>query len=1300
MAFPKARKWSIKAAVVIGSLLLQTTVCLGASEVSYAGSSRSRQLSPRWLASLLDEHTTTRLPKPKIRQLIVTGSACVINPFHYDVMSTGGTNTDDEVVYSLEEDIPTQMTIIGERNTFVCFDEPTSESGCTDSIVSRYFTLSSDTRIVPIYYTGLDRSERYSIQVKLVPRPCELPKLQDITLSSGPLDTPFNPSTYSYFAHINKKELYAYVKIPKSSSTQCGYEIFPSWRRGASGPSRIVDGIYIKLGPTGHADLHITCTGHRGSVVRYIVTLVYQTGEKKLALVDLRPRSPLRFMDAFDSASSSPLHLILQPGSPHYLYLLAETISPTAYVFADKVPFARVAHLPDDKVQTTFLYRSPAITVHAAEKVTLSVRIVEPSANGLDEKEYIVIFERHSRHINSWAASHGMWKMLGIGKLLASMTSTMTVKWTQTLQSLQFTTFSGLFIYPVTHARPEGFDLLAKNLQYFSVMSGTVGPYLVIDYLPGSPSEDADSLVPLVRKLDELEETFDAKESYLEIEDRRLMRVRYYLRMFELLMIVVPCFIFGYSILWFLLIRSHTSLFHTRPDCPKALTPSIAFATLFESTILLSTQVWIGLALDPPGIIFMQTRIHHDEVRLMAIVGLICGPVLGFVLIIGAYSFYVDKKIGFSNMSGTYLPLLITHISPSDGYCRHVPILGRLLEIQIRNAIPIKYSPNEEVCHVPTTDDKVHAPLFRGTITKSEAHDRTPYYDPKTKSVRLYINSSLYYSSKMNVRTSKFYGKYGSASLGVKQFTLYNLYDWPLTVSVDIQLQHVDAITNLFDNYALLVPVRQLDSVPFFNTVSFKQLYEHAPRSAPFYYLVDRGALFLEIVLANCFDLSHASMISVAACELCVGLLLLIPTLQTGSSIWVRWMRHRKRSVDNECRYIAEVQENFQTWPFTDPNLRSRYFKVKEDMEAKKNFGLNRILTISVSWWKWIKNSSFWWTRLWISFLTLANSPAIIHFLRASSIVCLSIWQSHDSSTPAIAFMILSILAWKWQGELAEVWGCLYCFWRSVVKRHHRNTVKCILWIDKGLENHEKQRQLYHRLISSFGQSFVFSHTIPIRKPIAVESVVFCCTEIGIQMEGELSQTNVTRYCHEGYEGHTKVHKHPIVMSNMLFASSRSLPIQIPLKDFFTLHRTRFPLKPVATIQIMNHRTRGLTTGTAQTDLSPHDSILSLYHDPELIPESGTVKLKQEGRGYTIKYSPLKRSIVVRGPEIMADGHYQLTFKHATLTSPDEHDDDTSPRTAAVGVHRSIEVVARTAGRVDVELQHPPHPYRMAKVLL
>lgn len=106
----------------------------------------------------------------------------------------------------------------------------------------------------------------------------------------------------------------------------------------------------------------------------------------------------------------------------------------------------------------------------------------------------------------------------------------------------------------------------------------------------------------------------------------------------------------------------------------------------------------------------------------------------------------------------------------------------------------------------------------------------------------------------------------------------------------------------------------------------------------------------------------------------------------------------------------------------------------------------------------------------------------------------------------------------------------------------------------------------------------------------------------------------------------------------MRYEIDHSMPMEVNFKKFYKA-KTADISRLVATLQILNHTRLRYKTPLAHS--IEDDSFLSLYTDPELVPEAGQVKAPR-GHGYSVHYRPSSHELKIRGPDIEKDLEYVI----------------------------------------------------------
>merc|ERR1719376_1575889 len=181
------------------------------------------------------------------------------------------------------------------------------------------------------------------------------------------------------------------------------------------------------------------------------------------------------------------------------------------------------------------------------------------------------------------------------------------------------------------------------------------------------------------------------------------------------------------------------------------------------------------------------------------------------------------------------------------------------------------------------------------------------------------------------------------------------------------------------------------------------------------------------------------------------------------------------------------------------------------------------------------------------------------------------------------------------------------------------------------------------------------------------------------------------------------------------------LPIELSIEQFKKSHLFGDALRVTATLQVVNHCTRQKFRGYTKQwcNNRRHDSHLSLFYDETLTPRTViSERAMSEARCYSVRYNYDKKSLIIKGPDIVVDVEYSLTIRHKSIASISRSSTTTETtesinnircsnsskctfklKDRSSGLEDAMEsAFCYTPGHVQVHIRYRPHPYRKIMV--
>eukprot|EP01053_Blabericola_migrator_P009690 Blabericola_migrator_1__9689@NODE_52_length_16271_cov_146_860775_g48_i0_p1_GENE_NODE_52_length_16271_cov_146_860775_g48_i0NODE_52_length_16271_cov_146_860775_g48_i0_p1_ORF_typecomplete_len3312_score546_95C2/PF00168_30/7_3e16C2/PF00168_30/0_75MORN/PF02493_20/3_1e02MORN/PF02493_20/38MORN/PF02493_20/0_12MORN/PF02493_20/0_29MORN/PF02493_20/15MORN/PF02493_20/44MORN/PF02493_20/3_7e02MORN/PF02493_20/1_9MORN/PF02493_20/0_00039MORN/PF02493_20/0_71PipA/PF07108_11/1_4PipA/PF07108_11/1_1e03_NODE_52_length_1 len=783
-----------------------------------------------------------------------------------------------------------------------------------------------------------------------------------------------------------------------------------------------------------------------------------------------------------------------------------------------------------------------------------------------------------------------------------------------------------------------------------------------------------------------------------------------------------------------------------RQDYPAVLHPVRFFSLVLDIAFCAYVQGAVGILMTPASeyaaVSVGGVRLSLTLLKILATITLLC--CFGYVIGGAAMLSRLESHMTFSQQFCEYHDTNMTHAKAlyTPKIARYLPIIGRLLTIEVNSVAPLKscndpssqavvfesaqnsnaensgYAPVEDSSS-SSDDDDVEA--GGPSTSRRRRRPMDPTYVHKQDAVKVAMNDFVYNHQVTNYdnRNAALLARYPSAKLGETSFQLRNAYGYPLTLQSSLHLEHLTAFMQLIDDFSFLVP---RENCQFSAKDAWYHLICHAKRGLFYDWAINRTMLLITLALATAFSKPSSAVPLIILTTYCfLAALVRIP-----SHISSAQAEHERDMVMFEAELKAakltqkELHTAEQVWPFSEPGFIERFHSVRERKERGPcGMGSSREDAARGPADKGVCRSRAYYIARSI-LLGLVTADLLLGCLGVVLLLSRRSSAAPLIRSPLIPAVVLCVCLVLLNMEALSI---LFQQITHVCEELFETiTAISVSSMDLLVNNGSLGERLSY-LFSQVTKCVTGNPTANFHYPRAgiavrrfpVEEVILVSNELGLQLPAKVVGSTPYLESTVPNKNRLKMHK-TLVIHGGIGASRvenlRSLPVQVPFHQLLgdvgealQLNTEGTIDRLVATIQIVNHTIRANAAGLAALKTPTHDSYLSLYASEEFFPSPGKIKLRRNGHTYSIRYDPENNQLVVRGPAIVHGRKYYLrtaaeqpsrremyqnAHKPLESISDDSSLPSVSPGTA------TCRAVCESPGslRVDIANNQPPDLYK------
>lgn len=783
-----------------------------------------------------------------------------------------------------------------------------------------------------------------------------------------------------------------------------------------------------------------------------------------------------------------------------------------------------------------------------------------------------------------------------------------------------------------------------------------------------------------------------------------------------------------YILIWMFYLRdSRLGWLYLRQDFPAVLKPTRFWTFLFDYALISYLQSCCGIIFttgyrDSPIRMFGLT-LSINKLAWFAGIAVFFIPIAFLVVGCGVL-FRIHQGIVFSKLFQRYHDSLSEELKASQRFFSCFPILSNIFTIEITSVAPVTRYPTQTpgVSDGPihfTAESGSSAPFLVGDPDKlvhqlrdsmdvEDGHrgvdfhsllgseQQQPLYHEKEDLMKVALTQDAF-ETRLDTIDPVLYNRFPEALLGFSKYKFKNAYDHLISVQVQIQLRHLTSLMNL-QSYALWVPRENLrqDEVDNWNL-----LFGKSQKGNFFYWTLDRCMTAAIIVFLTTWTDRQGITHTLVFAFICLllAILYLPSAFSSAMSKWFRVMDVTIMQKKNDEHLKSLDDHRFKVWPFRRFGVKDRFHEIRQRKRDFEMWGCYKILRQSVKEpFNKFRGLEFWRTRCWLTIRECVTGPVLSELLKFFTLFTLfmgkyssNLYSNSVATVFGMMFTIVALVCLNTEG-IGDWWKHLCLMVVEIMILVRRLLIRIV---DVFSEPRLIGRKFTHFVSScqrvfqgekgvAFGYPGYYGEKV---RDFKVDSVVIINNEVGVHLPGQIVHSaktkNEMKYLDCMEKGRVGIHKTLHINGSIgthRFTLDRSMPIQMPFKQFFHLGKGTGDGNVIhrlaATIQIVNYNeSRGASGYQHSAD---DDSFLSLYIDPQLMPEYGKVGMKRQGHGYVVRWMPEKQCIYIRGPAIKSDVDYSII----TVESKQEVEDDQLSTESSL---RSAELIGDREGEGSAE---------------